>query len=189
MLYFLEYKELPLAQIKPYDKNPRKNDEAVDGVAKSIQEFGFKNPMILDKNYEIICGHTRYKASQKLGLLTVPCIIADDLTTEQVKALRLADNKVAEKAEWDFDLLDAELASILNIDMSEFGFENLDAEDDKEIVEDIAPDAPTEAKSKLGDIYQLGEHILMCGDSTDSQQVLDLLGGGTGRPRSYGSTV
>lgn len=109
-------------EIKPYEKNPRKNDSAVDYVAKSIKEFGFKVPIVIDKDGIIIAGHTRYKASKKLGLKEVPCIIADDLTEEQVKAFRLADNKVGEFADWDFTILDDELFNIEEIDMKEFGF-------------------------------------------------------------------
>lgn len=107
----------------PYDKNPRKNDRAVKYVAESIKEFGFQSPIIVDKNDVVICGHTRLKASHKLKLKRVPVIIADDLTDEQVKAFRLADNKVSEQAEWDFDLLNEEINDILNIDMENFGFE------------------------------------------------------------------
>lgn len=115
--------EKKLTDIKPYDKNPRKNDEAVKYVAESIREFGFKVPIVIDGNNVIVCGHTRYKASKKLGLETVPCVIADDLTDEQIKAYRLADNKVAELAEWDIDLLGEELGDIFDIDMSDFGFD------------------------------------------------------------------
>lgn len=107
----------------PYDKNPRKNDKAVEYVAESIRQFGFKVPIVIDRNNVIVAGHTRYKASLELGLEEVPCIIADDLSEEQVKAFRLADNKVSEQAEWDFDLLDDELEDILEIDMSDFGFD------------------------------------------------------------------
>lgn len=115
-----------IEDIKPYENNPRRNDEAIDVVANSIKEFGFKVPIVIDKHNVIVAGHTRYKASKKLGLKQVPCIVANDLTDEQIKAYRLADNKVSEKAEWDFTLLDDELNDILNLDMSEFGFENLD---------------------------------------------------------------
>ena len=113
-------------EIIPYKNNPRKNDNAIDDVANSIKEFGFKVPIVIDKNNEIVAGHTRYKASKKLGLEEVPCIIADDLTEEQIKAFRLADNKVSEKAEWDIDLLDTELDSILDINMSDFGFQEIE---------------------------------------------------------------
>lgn len=117
--------------IIPYDKNPRFNDEAVYYVANSIKEFGFKVPVVLDRNNVIVTGHTRIKACEKLGINEIPCIYADDLTEEQVKAFRLADNKVGEVAQWDFDLLDIELDDILDIDMQDFGFQDeiLDTED------------------------------------------------------------
>ena len=114
--------EKKLKDIKPYEKNPRKNDSAVDAVANSIKEFGFRVPVVIDKDNVIVCGHTRYKAAKKLGLDKVPCVIADDLTEEQIKAYRLADNKVSELAEWDIDLLGEELDGICDIDMSDFGF-------------------------------------------------------------------
>lgn len=116
---------LELSNIKEYENNPRKNDEAVKYVAESIKQFGFKVPIVIDKNNVIVCGHTRYKAAQKLKLKTVPCIKADDLTDEQINAYRLADNKVSEKAEWDFDLLNFELGELdsTGIDMSDFGFD------------------------------------------------------------------
>ena len=114
-----------LEELKPYENNPRFNDDAVEYVANSIKEFGFKVPIVIDKNNTIVAGHTRYKASIELGLDEVPCIVADDLTEEQIKAFRLADNKVSEKAEWDFNMLDAELAD-LDINMTDFGFDKLD---------------------------------------------------------------
>lgn len=122
-----------LSELTPYENNPRINDNAVDPVVASIKEFGFKVPIIIDKNGVIIAGHTRYKAAEKLGLKKVPCILADDLSEEQVRAFRLADNKVSEIAEWDYGLLDTELADIADIDMGEFGFdfgEGLSSNDD-----------------------------------------------------------
>ena len=170
---------LGLEEIKPYEKNPRNNDNAVDAVAASIREFGFKVPIIIDKDNIIVAGHTRYKAAKKLGLKTVPCIKADDLTDEQVKAFRLADNKVAEQAEWDFDLLNEELETI-TMDMEQFGFD-LPVDDEEEtpteIIEDDVPDVPEEPKSKYGQVYQLGNHRLMCGDSTKKEDVDKLLNG------------
>lgn len=112
-------------ELKPYVNNPRFNDDAVEYVANSIKEFGFKVPIIIDKNNEIVAGHTRYKASLTLGLDEVPCIIADDLNEEQIKAFRLADNKVSEKASWDLELLGEELED-LDMDMEEFGFDKID---------------------------------------------------------------
>ena len=162
--------------IKPYEKNPRKNDEAVKYVANSIKEFGFKVPIVIDKDGVIVAGHTRYKASKKLGLKEVPCIIADDLNEDQIKAFRLADNKVSELAEWDFPILNEELEN-LDIDMEQFGFEDLEIEEEQEIIEDETPDVPEEPKAKLGDIYQLGNHRLMCGDSTSEEDVAKLMNG------------
>lgn len=112
-----------LEEIKPYINNPRNNDDAVPLVANSIKEFGFKVPIIIDRNGEIVAGHTRYKAAKELGMEEVPCIVADDLNDEQVKAFRLADNKVAEASEWDFEILSSELCEIIDFDMSDFGFE------------------------------------------------------------------
>lgn len=174
--------ELSLSDIKPYENNPRKNDESAKYVAESIKQFGFKVPIVIDKNNVIVCGNTRYKAAKKLKLKTVPCIMADDLTEEQIKAYRLADNKVSEKAEWDLDLLNLELdeLSFTDIDMSDFGFD-LDLEDEeepKEVVEDdFEEELPEEPKAKLGDIYQLGNHRLMCGDSTNKDDVDKLMNG------------
>lgn len=111
-----------IGELTPYENNPRNNDIAVDAVAASIQQFGFKNPVIIDKDGVIVAGHTRYKAAQKLGITDIPCISADDLSDEQIKAFRLADNKTAELAEWDEDLLGKEMQEIINIDMSQFGF-------------------------------------------------------------------
>lgn len=172
-----------IEELKPYKNNPRHNDMAVDAVANSIKEFGFKVPIIIDKNDEIIAGHTRLKAAKQLGLEDVPCIIADDLSDEQIKAFRLADNKVAELAEWDFDSLKAELEELdgmdLDFDMADFGFEEFDDIDD--VVEDeYEIDIPEETTIKAGDIYQLGRHRLMCGDSTNPDNVKRLVGGGDG---------
>ena len=172
---------IELKKIKQYENNPRKNDEAVGPVAESIKEFGFKCPIILDKNNVIVAGHTRYKAAKRLKLKEVPCIVADDLTEEQIKAFRLADNKVGEIAEWDFDLLNMELESI-SFDMSSFGFNILNEEEGKEIEEDEYDLEEKlknieEPKSKYGDIYQLGKHRLMCGDSTKIEDVEKLMNG------------
>lgn len=114
--------DINIKSLKPYKNNPRQNDGAVDYVVNSIKQFGFKVPIVIDKDNVIVCGHTRFKAAKTLGIDTVPCVIADDLTDEQIKAFRIADNKVGSIAEWDFDLLGDELDGILDIDMSEFGF-------------------------------------------------------------------
>lgn len=118
----MEIKQIRLEHLKDYENNPRQNDEAVDKVAESIKKFGFKVPIIVDSALEIIAGHTRKKAALKLGLDEVPVIVADDLNDQQIKAFRLADNKVAEFSEWDFELMYKELNS-LDIDMEAFGFE------------------------------------------------------------------
>lgn len=114
--------ERKMDEIRPYEKNPRKNDGAVKYVAESIKQFGFKVPIVIDGDGVIVAGHTRWKAAKEIGLETVPCVVADDLTEKQIKAFRLADNKVAEKAVWDFDLLATELDDLIDMDMSDFGF-------------------------------------------------------------------
>lgn len=114
--------EKRIEELKEYENNPRHNDGAVDAVAESIKQFGFKVPIVIDKDGVIIAGHTRRKAAEKLGLETVPCIVADDLTPEQIKAFRLADNKTGELASWDFEKLEEELAALSEVDMSAFGF-------------------------------------------------------------------
>lgn len=121
----MEIKQIRLKHLKEYENNPRQNDEAVDKVAESIKKFGFKVPIIVDNDLEIIAGHTRKKAALKLGLDEVPVIVADDLNDEQIKAFRLADNKVAEFSEWDMELLMSELEEI-EIDMENFGFDELE---------------------------------------------------------------
>lgn len=131
----MEVIEKRLEEIKPYENNPRHNDAAVPYVANSIREFGFKVPLVIDSGGTIVAGHTRYKAAQRLGLETVPCVVADDLTDEQVKAFRIADNKVAEVATWDEEALSVELSEIeiADIDMGDFGI--LDLPEDDEIVD------------------------------------------------------
>lgn len=174
----MDIKMMKLSDIKPYEKNPRKNDEAVKYVAESIKQFGFKQPIVIDKDNIIVAGHTRYKASKNLNLKEVPCIVADDLTDEQIKAYRLADNKVAEKAEWDFELLGEELEDLFDFDMAALGFEEVVEEEPAEVEEDdfdVTP--PKEAITKPGDIYQLGRHRLMCGDSTSIDDVEKLMNG------------
>ena len=122
-----------LHELIPYEKNARKNDKAVPLVAKSIEQFGFKVPIVIDRNNVIVCGHTRYKAAHALGIEEVPCIVADDLTDQQIKAYRLADNKVAEVSKWDKGILSLEMNEIFDFDMSDFGFEIADPVDTVEI--------------------------------------------------------
>ena len=167
--------QMKLTDLIPYENNPRINDDAIDVVANSIKEFGFKNPIIIDKDNVIVCGHTRRLAAIKLGLTDVPCIRADDLTEDQIKAFRVADNKTSELSTWDLDKLKIELGDI-ELNMADFGFEDL-LDQMKELPEDDEFDADTELEKeafvKKGDIWHLGRHKLMCGDSTTSDvQVL-----------------
>lgn len=173
-------------ELIPYINNPRDNSKAVDKVASSIKNFGFKVPIVVDKDNEIVAGHTRILASKKLGLEEVPCIVADDLDESQIKAFRLADNKVSELAEWDFELLGLELESLKDFDMSEFGFEEVDfkdnfKDDNFDIDVEVNEIKEKEPESKQGQIYRLGNHLLMCGDSTNLEQVKQIVDQGGGR--------
>lgn len=152
-----------LKDLKPYKNNPRKNDEAVDYVANSIQEFGFRVPIIIKSNGEIVAGHTRYKASQKLGLKEVPCVLADDLTDEQIKAFRLADNKVGEIAGWDMMLLDEEMKDI-NLDMEQFGFTVWDDMDINTLFHDAPKQEEKEKKKYTIVCPHCGETIVIDAD-------------------------
>ena len=164
--------EKKVTELKAYEKNPRKNDNAVEPVAESIKEFGFKVPIIVDKDNVIVAGHTRLKTAKKLGMKTVPCIVADDLTPEQIKAFRVADNSSAQIASWDLELLKDELMD-LDFDMALFGLEKEIKDIERifapEIIEDEVPEVDEKnIITKPGDIWQLGQHRLMCGDSTDA---------------------
>ena len=157
--------EKDINELVPYENNARINDKAVDVVANSIEEFGFKQPIIIDKNNVIVAGHTRTLACKKLGITKVPCIVADDLTEEQIKAFRIADNSSAQVAEWDMDKLMKELDTI-DYDMSKYGLAEQMAEiekiidENKEVEEDdFDAELPEEPKAKLGDIYQLGRWV------------------------------
>lgn len=174
----MQVQSMKISEVKPYPNNPRNNDDGVEAVANSIKEFGWQQPIVVDKDNVIIVGHTRYKAAKKLGMDKVPVVVASNLSDEQVRAYRLADNKTGELTDWDMGLLDDELADIADIDMSDFGFD-LDLDDDEvEVQEDDFDDKiPEEPKSKLGQIYQLGRHRLMCGDSTNPEMVKKLVGG------------
>lgn len=180
----LSIKILDVKNIKNYKNNPRHNDNAVDAVAESIKQFGFKVPIIIDKDNIIVAGHTRLKAAKKLGLETVPCIVADDLTPEQVKAFRLADNKTAEKAEWDISKLELELSELsemdLDFDMADFGFDMSEIEESQEIIEDEVPEVDEENEPivKRGQVWKLGNYYLMCGDATSKEDIEKLLSAG-----------
>lgn len=171
---------MKIDDIIPYENNPRHNDEAVEMVAKSIQDFGFRYPILVDKNNVIISGHTRLKASKKLGLAKVPVMIDDDLTDDKVKALRLVDNRTSEVASWDFDLLQKELDAIeMDMNQYKFDYDELMVGSEEDIVEDNPPepDEENEPTAKRGDIWILGNHRLMCGDSTSEEDVNKLMNG------------
>jgi len=157
---------MPIKEVHPYPNNPRINKEAIDKVAASLRSFGWRQPIVIDKDNVIIVGHTRLQAAKRLRMKEVPVLVADDLTEDQVKAYRLADNKTAEFSEWDMDKLGDELADILDIDMETFGFDLNDFIKEPKVTEDnYEPVLPVEPKAKRGDIYLLGRHRLMCGDA------------------------
>ena len=163
---------LPVSEVRPYEKNPRKNADAVKYVRASIEKFGFKQPIVIDSNRVIISGHTRLEAAKSLGMAEVPCIVADDLTEAQAKALRLADNKVAEFSEWEMNLLGGELgelAEISDIDMGDFGFDLSD-------LDNIGLDDEENAEKgvNLSDTYQI---IVECESETEQQEFFEKLSG------------
>lgn len=169
----MQIEMMKVSDLRPYVNNPRKNDKAVDAVAASIREFGFKVPITVDSDGLIATGHTRLKAAIKLGMTEVPVIVLNDLTADQVRAFRLADNKVGEIAEWDFEALAIELRDI-QMDMSQFDFEMSEAQIQVE-EDDFEVSLPKTPKSKYGDIYRLGKHRLMCGDATKEEDVERLM--------------
>ncbi len=176
----------PIDRPQPYDKNPRLNDDAVEVVAKSIREFGFRQPIVVDEAGVIIIGHTRLKAAKSLGLAEVPVHVARGLSPEQVKALRIADNKTAEIAEWNLELLPIELAELqgMDFDLGLLGFDQdelaklLDPDGQQGLCDpDDIPAPPDEAITQLGDLWILGEHRLLCGDSSKPADLDRLLDG------------
>jgi DNA modification methylase len=175
-----------LDRVRPYENNPRLNDDAVDAVATSIREFGFRQPIVVDKENVIVVGHTRWKAAQQLGLATVPVHVAIDLTPEQAKAYRIADNQTNTLAEFDLDLLPLELHDLkdLNFDLSLLGFgeselaEMLAPPENEGLCDpDEVPEPPDQAITQRGDLWILGEHRLRCGDSASPADVDRLLDG------------
>jgi len=166
-----------LADIHPYEKNPRNNDGAVEAVAESILQCGYIAPIIIDEAGVILAGHTRYKALQKLGRTEAVCIVKEDLTEEQKKKYRLLDNKTNELADWDMEMLAGELA---DLDFGDLDLDwGLDLEEDRQEVVDDEYDkpAPEVPRAKPGEVWQLGRHRLMCGDSTKPEDVEKLMGG------------
>ena len=164
-----------ITSIKPYENNPRKlKDAAIEKVAMSLKEYGFRQPIVVDKDRIIVVGHTRYRASKKLGFKEVPITIADNLTPEQINAYRIADNRTAEESEWDSELLKMEIKELeakdFKLDLLGFNEDQLNDmlfEEKQGLTdEDEVPETPEEPISKLGDIWKLGNHRVMCGDST-----------------------
>jgi len=182
--------DIDVNSIKLYKNNPRNNDKAVDAVAKSIKQFGFKVPLVIDQDNEIVCGHTRLKAAMQLGIQNVPCLIADDLTEEQIKAFRIADNKTAEFAEWDDELLAKELEELklADFDLSLTAFDLSECERLLDSIKDKSSEGETKNEddnfdaelpkdpiTQKGDLWILGKHRLYCGDSTKDEDVAVLM--------------
>lgn len=180
----------PIDSIKPYEQNPRQNEDAVDAVARSIQEFGFRQPIVVDEQLVIIVGHTRHKAAIKLGMTEVPVHVAVSLSPEQARAYRIADNQAAALSEWDYDLLPIELAALKdsNYDLTLLGFDHdelaslLEPSGNPGLTDpDEVPETPDEAVTRPGDLWVLGDHRLLCGDSTRPDQLARLMAGRSAR--------
>lgn len=172
--------EVEVSALIPYINNAKKHsDEQVDKIAASIREFGFLNPVLIDKNLNIIAGHGRVMAAKKLGLQTVPCAFIEGLSEAQRKAYILADNRLGELAEWDMELVNLELEGLdelgFDTDLTGFDFNPEPEEPEQEIIEDEVPE-DVETRCKPGDLWKLGEHRLICGDSTDINVVEKLMG-------------
>jgi len=175
----------PIDSIRPYEHNPRQNDGAVDAVAASLREFGFRQPVVVDADGVIVAGHTRYKAARKLGLTKVPVHVATDLTPDQIRAYRIADNKSGELATWDFEILPIELAALQDsgFDMSVLAFDDtelaklLDSDLQQGLTDpDDVPEPPEEPICRPGDLWSLDQHRLLCGDATDGGNMARLMG-------------
>ena len=181
----MQIKLAEISNIKPYENNPRKlSEQAIEKVAMSLKEYGFRQPIVVDKDMVIVAGHTRYRASKKLGLKQVPISIIDNLSEEQINAYRIADNRTAEESEWDNELLKMEIKELeakdFKLDLLGFNDEQLNNilfEEKQGLTdEDEVPEAPEEPISKLGDIWKLGKHKLICGDSTKLETYEKLCG-------------
>ena len=182
----MQVERWPIDRLIEYARNPRKNDHAVDRVAAAIREFGFRVPVIAKSDGTVVDGHLRLKAAKKLGLETVPVMLADDMTDIQIKAFRLSVNKMAEMAEWDNELLALELADLgemgFDMDLTGFTLDEISALTPEEIPpgltdEDAVPEPPAVPVTVLGDVWLLGRHRVMCGDSTSIDAVDKLLNG------------
>lgn len=176
------YESVKISKLKPYENNARTHsEEQIDKIANSIKEFGFINPVLIDGDYGIIAGHGRVLAGQKLGMTEVPCLFIEDLTEAQKRAYILADNKLALDAGWDDEILRKEILDLnkLDFDVSLAGFDINDFDFTQEDIEfqednfDVEASLPEIAKAKYGDIYQLGRHRLMCGDSTSRKMLIN----------------
>lgn len=173
---------LPIKSIIPYENNARRNDEAVNVVMENIKQFGFAVPIILDKDNVIIAGHTRLKAAKRMKLKEVPCVIADYLDENQVRAMRLAENKSHEFATWDLDLMETEIAKITGIDLGALGFEGFEDLQMDDFPGEGEPDLEDIMQSEeciveKGDIWQLGRHRLFCGDATNREEIAKMMDG------------
>ena len=180
----MQIKIAEISTIKPYENNQRKlSEDAIKKVAMSLKEYGFRQPIVVDKNMVIVAGHTRYRASKKLGLKQVPISVIDNLSEEQINAYRIADNRTAEESEWDNELLKMEIKELeakdFKLDLLGFNDEQLNNilfEEKQGLTdEDEVPETPEEPISKLGDIWKLGNHRVMCGDSKIQDEVKKLM--------------
>ena len=175
-----DYPFISISELKPYPNNARQHPaEQIDKIVNSINEFGLITPVIIDENNMILVGHGRTEAAKAAGLDSVPYRRITNLSDEQKRAYILADNKLSDLAEWDDELLQMELENI-TLDMSAFGFDDFEIEvdEDESIIEDETPEPPAEPRSCLGEVYKLGDHRLICGDSTDVDVIEKLMGGG-----------
>ena len=184
----LRVKYVPIGDVRPYEDNPRRNDGAVQAVVNSIREFGWKQPIVVDADGTIIVGHTRYKAALALEMTHVPVVVASDLTPEQCAAYRLADNRVGELAEWDSELLAQELDGLAGFDMERFGFDDSDLQTPEAFeepvsldeVREVEPDDSAPDRVRLGELWRMGDHVLLCGDATNSEDMKRLIEAGGG---------
>jgi len=180
----MQIKLAEISNIKPYENNPRKlSEQAIEKVAMSLKEYGFRQPIVVDKDMVIVAGHTRFRASKKLGLKQVPISVIDNLSEEQINAYRIADNRTAEESEWDNELLKMEIKELeakdFKLDLLGFNDEQLNNilfEEKQGLTdEDEVPETPEEPISKIGDIWILGNHRVMCGNSIDYEDVHKLM--------------
>jgi len=182
----MQIESVALNKIIPYIRNPRKNENAIEKVASSIKEFGFRQPIVVDSENVIIAGHTRFEAAKRLGLDVVPIHVADGLTEQQAKAYRIADNRVGQEAEWDYDLLKLELEELDNPELTGFDDDELKgilAEVGEGMTgegltdPDYVPEVPDDPVTVSGDLWELGDHRLLCGDATKAEDVERLMDG------------